>query len=370
MPQLTISGSLSNATENEVHRLRELLCRLTEEARLSEEASKRCHEREIALLAAKDLPELLATLTEGLRQSFRLPCISLVLYDPDHVLRHLLASTGHPPEDYRDVAFVDRLQRFSPLYRNLSQPWLGPFNESDHQPLFPGYSMLRSIALLPLIRQGALIGSLNLGSGDPTRFTSNHASDFLNRLASIGAVCLENTTYREHLVVSGLTDALTGLHNRRYLDRRLAEETSRAQRYRQPLSCLFIDADHFKRINDLYGHSSGDKVLQELSLRVRECLRNSDIAARYGGEEFALLLPQTNLREAIRLAERIRSRVAEQTMHLGDGKTLSVTVSIGVSELREPVAADGQELLTTADLALYEAKHQGRNRVSSYPTGD
>jgi len=156
-------------------------------------------------------------------------------------------------------------------------------------------------------------------------------------------------------VISGLTDALTGLHNRRYLERRLDEEIARARRYGHPLSCLFIDADHFKRVNDLYGHAAGDQALREISLRVKECLRASDVATRFGGEEFALLLPQTGAREAFSLAERIRKRVLAHPIPLDRGDSLNISVSIGVSELDPKLAEKpGQKLISDADRALME----------------
>jgi diguanylate cyclase (GGDEF)-like protein len=211
------------------------------------------------------------------------------------------------------------------------------------------------------------VGCLNLGCRDPKRFTRHHACDFLHHLATIAAVCLESAANREHLVISGLTDALTGLHNRRYLERRLREEVARAERYRHPLSCLFIDADHFKQINDRYGHATGDEVLREISLRVRECLRASDMATRFGGEEFTLLLPQTDAEEAINLAERIRLAICTDPIVTRSGSELQVSVSIGVSQLatatEEEYEAAGEQLLKEADAALYQAKKEGRNRV-------
>lgn len=347
--------------------LRQSLDALTAEARYNQDTFERFNERELALLSAEDLPQLLHILTDGMRASFRLPCVSLVLQDTDHELRHLLLNSGIAPEGLRNVQFVDDLQAYNPIYANLPRPWLGPVHGEHQAHLFPGCHLLRSLALLPMIRRNALVGSLNLGSGDPTRFTRHHASDFLHRLATIGAVCLENAANREHLVISGLTDALTGLHNRRYLQRRLDEEVARARRYSQHLSCLFIDADHFKRVNDLHGHAAGDRVLREIALRVKECLRASDVATRFGGEEFAVLLPQTDAGEACSLAERIRRRIQEHPMPLDGLPPLGVSVSIGVSELSSQTSGNpGDKLLDNADKALYRAKESGRNRVVLY----
>ncbi|MCP5415984.1 MAG: sensor domain-containing diguanylate cyclase [Chromatiaceae bacterium] len=348
----------------ENRRLRQKLAELTEEARQSEETFRRCHQRELLLMGAEDLPQLLQALTVGLQRSFRLTAISLVLPDPNHELRHLLANSGNFPCDSDQLFFCDHPTDFSPIYGSLRRSRLGPYLGEEHGRLFPGRDLIRSVAMLPMTRHNQLVGILNLGSQDPNRFTRHHATDFLDRLATIGAVCLESAANREHLVISGLTDALTGMHNRRYLEKRLSEEIARSRRYNQPLCCLFIDADHFKRVNDLHGHAIGDLVLRETSLRIGECLRASDVATRYGGEEFALLLPQTDPGEAFKIAERIRTRVAREPVSLEQGTELTISVSIGISSLN---ARGGEEpaktLLHDADAALYEAKRLGRNRT-------
>lgn len=347
--------------------LKQQLKTLTREASHNEQVLKRFHDRELTLLATETLPELLSCLVDGMKSSFDLPYIKLVLNDPDHELRHLLLHSGIEPDSLPDIRFVDQVALFSPKLSRYKSPWLGPFISDDHDQLFPEAALLKSIAILPMLRRSKLVGFIGLGSHDRNRFTRHHASDFLNRLATISAICLENTANREHLVVAGLTDALTGLHNRRYLDRRLEEEVTRALRYQHPLSCLFIDADHFKRINDTHGHGAGDSVLREIALRVKECLRASDIATRFGGEEFALLLPQTDASEACTLAERIRHRIQDKPIAIHGGGTVSVTVSIGVAPMRFEQNANTESvsktLLDEADRSLYIAKSSGRNRV-------
>ncbi len=356
------------AAENQL--LRQQLQSLTNEATHNESILKRFHERELTLLAAEGLPHLLGCLVDGMSASFELPSVSLVLLDPEHEIRHLLIHSGLEPDSFPNISFLDRPGDCpSPLER-LQAPWLGPFLGAEHIKLFPTGRALQSIAILPMLRRSEVVGYLCLGSRNLSRFTRHHASDFLHRLATIAALCLENAVNREHLVVSGLTDALTGLHNRRYLERRLEEEVTRALRYQHPLSCIFIDADHFKRINDNYGHNAGDAVLRELSLRVKECLRASDVATRFGGEEFALLLPQTEAREAFNLAERIRQKIEREPFTIHGGKQIPVAISQGVCALNilPSTASDdlGEQLLNKADEALYTAKQQGRNQVVLY----
>lgn len=153
-----------------------------------------------------------------------------------------------------------------------------------------------------------------------------------------------------------LTDTLTGVGSRRHLTRRLEEETIRAQRYHRPLSAIFFDLDHFKCINDVHGHAMGDIVLVDVAARLQACLRDSDVLGRMGGEEFVALLPETDLGEAIQLAERICRDIAgmqwEKIPH-------TITISAGVAERARDES--GEAMLQRSDLALYRAKEAGRN---------
>jgi two-component system cell cycle response regulator len=358
------------AKELEVAELRRRVARLTEEARKNEDAWKRAQAREMELLEADGLSELLNRLTGGLRDSYQLEAATLVLADRDHEIRHLLISQRTSPDALSpDVRFVDTLHGLAPQFAAAVRPWLGPFSQSGHGLLFPGRQRLGSVALLPLMRRERLVGSLNLGSADRIRFNRSLATDFLHHLGVIAAFALENTINRARLLRSGFTDVLTGWHNRRYLQARLREELARSSRERTALACLMVDVDHFKRINDEHGHLAGDEVLSQLARRVDAVVRSSDVSARYGGEEFVILLPGTDARAASILAERIRQAVSAQPFGIGAGeRALGVTVSIGVAEYRpaereEEVKVAGERLIARADDALYEAKAKGRNVV-------
>ncbi|MBB3140577.1 sensor domain-containing diguanylate cyclase [Halomonas organivorans] len=169
----------------------------------------------------------------------------------------------------------------------------------------------------------------------------------------------EQVAEEERLRTLSDSDALTGLANRRKLLKRLDEEISLSNRHATPLSLMMIDLDHFKTINDTWGHLQGDEVLTELARCCQALLREEDLLARLGGEEFALLLPLTSRRNALHLAERLRRVIAEHTFGpLGAGR---ITVSIGITEHR--VGDSRDNLLQRADGSLYQAKHRGRNRV-------
>ena len=215
------------ARENE--ELRARLRELSSEAAHNAVLLKRTQDRELSLLRADSLSQLLRAMVDGLRESYGLDAVSVVLLDPQHEIRHLL-SGGERSEDYNQVLFVDSLVGLAPQLSGLHKPWLGPFMGADHHLLFSHAHDLQSIALLPLPRMDRLTGVLCFGCKDPARFTRHHATDFLSHLGALAAICLENATNRARLLRAGITDFLTGWHNRRYLQQRLKEEISRAQR--------------------------------------------------------------------------------------------------------------------------------------------
>jgi diguanylate cyclase (GGDEF)-like protein len=356
--------------DRELVSLRRRIAVLTDEARKNEDAWQRSQRREMELLEADSLATLFERLTAGLRESYRLASVRLVLADPDYEIRHLLLIQGQPPPEYEGILFVDSLPALAPRLASSRRPWLGKYSASDHALLFPAGVRLQSVALLPLMRQDRVIGSLNLGSEQSRRFTATLGTDFLHHLAVIAAFCLENAVNRARLIRSGLTDVLTGWHNRRYLQTRLNEELARCRRDKSALTCLMIDVDHFKKINDRYGHIAGDEVLRRLAQCIDAEVRNSDISARFGGEEFVILLPATGIEAGRLLAERIRAAVSAESFELpGKGAQLPVTVSIGVAEYRprpddDDLKVVGERLIALADLALYEAKAGGRNAVA------
>lgn len=354
--------------EAKVRDLEQRLSALTEEASKNEAILRSSLSREMKLLEADSLGELLRLLTYGLERSYRLEAVSLSICDPYHEVRHLLWSDGISPDSIFGLRFVDGLKDLATKAVAFTEPRLGFYERKKHRHLFPQAARLGSVALLPLLRQQKLVGSLNFGSADPERFTQHHATDFLHHLATIAAFCLENAVNRARLVRSGITDVLTGMHNRRYLQDRLRGELASAHRSQTPLACLILDADHFKRVNDEYGHLVGDSVLREIARRIASEIRANDIGARFGGEEFAVLLPRTSGEIAKRLAERIRETVSRTPIDLGEDSVLNVTVSVGVSSVVpsadcEDLTGVGERLLADADAALYAAKSSGRNCV-------
>jgi diguanylate cyclase (GGDEF)-like protein len=354
--------------QDETAELKKRLSEMTAEAANNESILKRTQARELSLLRADSLAQLLRAMIDGLGDSYSLDAISVVLVDPQHEIRHLLLAGGDRPQDFAQIFFVDSLVGLAPQLAGLNKPWLGPFVGADHRTLFPGIANLKSAALVPLPRIDQAIGALCFGSRDPTRFTRHHGTDFLAHLGAVAAVCLENAMNRARLLRAGITDYLTGWHNRRYLQQRLKEELARAQRRGATIACLMIDIDQFKSINDGHGHLAGDKALKEIALRIEAQIRTMDTAARFGGDELAVLLPETVAPEAAKLAERIRGAIAAKPITLTPQVKRSLTVSVGVATVspgrdETDLKAIAERLLADADAALYRAKALGRNRV-------
>jgi diguanylate cyclase (GGDEF)-like protein len=220
----------------------------------------------------------------------------------------------------------------------------------------PGHADL----CVPMISQGEVLGLLvaTVPAG-PDAASDQAAANAISEQLALGT---SNINLREVLRRQSTVDELTGLYNRRYFDETLRRELFRAERKRTALAVVMIDLDHFKRMNDTYGHDAGDIVLRAVGQVLREGVRRSDVACRYGGEELVLVLPECDAAAAMRSAETIRTAIAALELHHGDTLLPDVTASFGIAVW----PADGDDsptLLQAADRALYAAKHAGRNRV-------
>jgi diguanylate cyclase (GGDEF)-like protein len=354
-------------TENQ--ELRQQLETLIAQARLNEQVMRRFQDAELRMLSVSGFKELLQYVLQEMKETFDLDVVTLALIDPEYEVRRMLIDLGIPATEFPGLMCLDNPSRFHRLCGTSLAPVLGQYNAASRAPFFPrDTAPPASIAILPMVRQKQLIGSLNLGSRNEGRFAPGMATDFIGRLAAMVGICLENVTNSERLKHLGLTDPLTGVHNRRYFDQRLQEEVGRAQRQNIPLSCLFLDIDHFKQVNDQYGHQTGDCVLREVAWRIKGQLRSIDVLGRYGGEEFAVLLMQTDMDSALSVAERICHGIAEQRFKGEGDETLTATLSVGVATLHDCNRAQNaetlaQQLVARADQALYRAKQGGRNCV-------
>jgi len=169
------------------------------------------------------------------------------------------------------------------------------------------------------------------------------------------------SSYHEAIYRMVIVDGLTEVHNKRYFIEFLDRELARSARYKHSLSLVMYDLDHFKNVNDTYGHLAGDHVLRDISRRLHSRIRREELLARYGGEEFVILLPETDREGALSFAEHIRERVEAEPVEF-EGETIQVTISVGVATIQGE-AIDSDALIRMADENLYEAKRSGRNRV-------
>lgn len=220
-----------------------------------------------------------------------------------------------------------------------------------------------SAMLVPMVVHSQSKGVL-VAESPASDYFSDRDVDQLVSVARSAALALENAELHKRTEELTVIDELTGAYNYRYFVHKLEEEKKRALRYELPLSIIMVDIDWFKKINDSYGHESGNDVLRSLSRIIKQCIRDVDIFTRYGGEEFAIILPQTPLAEAERIGERIRSQVETTVMEVNEERELKITVSVGVSAYPEN-GKSHEELVSLADQALYRAKGSGKNLVCS-----
>ena len=290
-----------------------------------------------------------------------IPYDHVILYLVEENQLHVQASGGFSEED-------DPLDSTIPLHN----PQFEAINR-NRQPLFlPNaleYRPFKALGLLncgeswlgvPLMGRGQILGYISIYSDAPAVYDNEHA-----RLAEIFAneasIAIENARLFEQVQILAVTDELTGFFNRRYFYELVDMELARARRYRHPVSLIMIDIDHFKTVNDSYGHTVGDLLLKEICALIHKAVRDSDILGRHGGEEFVLLLPETALNKAVDVAERLRRLVADHHVTVGD-RDITISVSAGVATFDDHCRT-ADDLFRCADMAMYQAKQAGRNQV-------
>ncbi|QGZ58189.1 GGDEF domain-containing protein [Paraburkholderia acidiphila] len=356
------------------------LAALIETVQRNERASKSFQDVELRLIGAHDWCAFLEGMFVHLPEVFRLASSGIWLDARTPLLRDLLETDCGRAD--LEANLRSGFQGGLALSRLCAgnQPWLGRVSElSALEPAvsetFFGAKAAKaaqtatgSAIVLPLLNRTQVLGYLCLASDDPARFDPSMGTDLLMRFSSVAAASLDNVAHREHLRKTGVTDPLTGLSNRRYFDERLHHEIRRASSHAAPMSCLFIDIDHFKQINDTHGHATGDLALGAIGTCLKQQVRVGDTVSRYGGEEFVALL-MCELPDALAVAERIRHAVEALEVLDDEGERIALSVSIGVAAYRMNALAASPEvlarsLLDQADQAMYRAKHQGRNRVS------
>jgi diguanylate cyclase (GGDEF)-like protein len=284
-------------------------------------------------------------------------------YDAETRVHCVRKAIGEGAEGLLNLSFRDNTSLTAMAVKNRHYlPYRGEFDPNSQVVYTRKASLagMQSLLILPLCVREAAIGTLALAARRPEAF-GNQVRPALSALSSQLAVALSNAESVRRLEELATTDGLTGAYNKRYFHEQLKSKLGAAERFTRKLSLIITDIDHFKVVNDTYGHATGDVVIKELSAILGRLKRETDIVARFGGEEFCLLCEETDAAGAMRLAERMRQELEHTTFETELGK-LKVTCSFGVATYPEQ-ARDREGLFEAADRALYKAKHAGRNRV-------
>ena len=315
-----------------------------------------------ALVSAASADPVLDAVAEALSEL--VPHERLALYQADGAIRNLRGVWGGGVDAAAETNGAISLAGIAGKVIETREPYLlnevpverGRFTDSRSNSTDP-----ESLLAVPLLAQGEVKGVLCLHRTGAGRSFTVRELKLAVLFGDMAALAVDNAEIRATLEAEVVTDHLTGLHNHRFFQERLAEELSRAHRHRSSVALIMYDIDDFKRVNDAHGHQMGDRVLQSVASVSRETCRVEDVICRMGGEEFAIILPGSTIGDATALAERVREGIRKVSLSPVGG----ITVSLGVAE--GPLhASSPRELITCADFALLEAKRTGKDRVREY----
>lgn len=325
---------------------------------------------EMRLLNLDAMAEIIEHILDDAKKYFDFEIVSLCLVDEIGEIEKILNDQGMDIKSRNGLIFLKDKDLLQSTFGFAIRPYIGAFQSALLSSFFSENKDPVSVAVTPLIRRQKYLGTLNLGSYKSDRFAGPVMMEYLVHLSSVISICLENCLNFETIKRTSYIDTLTGVNNRRFFEQRITEELDRCQRNADPISCLFLDIDSFKAINDKYGHQGGDLVLSLAAKTIKTQLRNNDVLARYGGEEFVALLSNIDGEKAYEIAERIRKTVETLVIKYQD-ISISITVSIGLStHIPDRMSLTKSDdavirLIKAADAALYRAKRNGRNRVET-----
>jgi two-component system cell cycle response regulator len=331
------------------------------------ERSKHEHERfykaSAALNRALTLAEVYEAAIEGARGVCEFDFAAVATHEPSDGSHTVHRVVGEGAETLDGRRFRDPSSLASMVVKNrLALPAGGEWDRDDVAAFDDSVRLhdFQSLLMLPLPVKDEVIGTLTVAARRPGAFPSDRR-EMLGVIANQVAISVQNGRMYQALEEQATTDGLTGLVNHRTFQERFSGMLTRAERHGFTVALLLTDIDHFKKINDTYGHPTGDEVLRRVAALLAGSARKIDITARYGGEEFALVLEATNREGALQLAERIRQEIGEQSFDSGKGP-FSATMSLGIALYPQDGRAKS-EIIKNADAALYAAKHGGRNQT-------
>jgi diguanylate cyclase (GGDEF)-like protein len=334
------------------------------------ERAKYEHERFFAALArlnrALTAEDVYATTFEATREICDFDLAAITLFDKSAKRHTVVSAVGDAPKGLAGLSFGDNAGIASMVVKNKHfLPAGGEIRDKDALVFTKKVRLdgMESLLVLPLLSREEAVGSFAVAAKRARAFGKDKR-EMLTVIASHVAVKLSNAQLYGRMEEMATTDGLTGLVNHRTFQERFAEMLARAERTGTRHAMLLTDIDHFKKVNDTYGHPTGDVVLRGVAGVVRDCVRKIDLAARYGGEEFAIVLEGTDLAGARMLAERIRAEVQKQQFQSSKGP-FSCTLSLGIAVYPDD-GKDGKSIIDHADQSLYSAKHGGRNRAVAW----
>ena len=326
------------------------LTELLENAHRNEALLKRLQAFELQLLSCQNWLDFLTLLLEGLPAQFDLDAATLKVCDPDGELKAAMLQSLDIEQGVllNQLEFQSRVPIIDAQAVTPPPPW-------------------RSGLALPLMRNDVYLGQLRLYSSSDERFQPGMATDFMQHLAAVIAACLIMVKQSEEQAMLALTDPLTGAENRRGFERAYEREWSRGQRQYHVFAMMLLDIDHFKQVNDVHGHGTGDRVLKQLCKTMKGVMRPTDHIGRLGGEEFALILPGCQPDQLPRVVERVQQAIREMQVVNDVGKAVPLTASGSFISItpRPHQELKLAQVLDFLDSYLYQAKKQGRDRFLS-----
>ena len=337
-------------------------------ARKNEVIARNLFDIEVAIMNITRCPQFFLTLVSLVKEKFEIDHVWMVLTDtPSNA--HLVDSVRIANEDksnditlLRTVSMVDFLR----VTHSIHEPILVNQNISRFHALLPlelksQDVKIASMAILPIVVDGKVVGALMLGAESTERYNPKKDSFFLKQLSVKVSISLAGVWARERISFLATRDPLTMLRNRRELEESLDQELSRHARQREHLAVMFIDCDDFKIVNDTYGHDCGDSYLKHVAYHLNELTRKSDLAFRFAGDEFVVLLPNQEQDGADVIAGRIREHLLNTPLNIDD-QTIPVVISYGVISTESLTRADSKTLMKMADERLYEMKKKKPNQ--------
>lgn len=325
--------------------------------RENEIVAAKFHDVESKILSVLNYRDFFEVLLSEIMVRFYLPFVWISLIEEKEVTRLILESLGES-QMLKDKSRIIKAAYFKELCGTSSAPLLANRDLPPFYGLFPENRnyLIKSIAIVPITLDGEIIGSLNLADTDEERFHPDFETSLLERLAIKVSLCLSNVTAHEKLRFLAYHDPLTELLNRRVMEKVLKREFQRSERYGSPLSVAFIDVDHFKGINDRYGHGAGDELLRFLASALGSMSRTTDVVARFAGDEFVVVLPETGRGQTEKFLRRLDLFIRESPPEV-EGNRIQFSISHGTASTEKVEFQDHGALLKAADTALYEMKN-------------